>query len=144
MTIATILKEKGGAVFTIFADLSLQQATVELERKRVGAVVVVDTTGAIAGVLSERDIIRQVARRGTAALQETVGATMTRNVITVTRLEAIDAALARMTDRRIRHLPVVESEKLIGIISIGDLVKAKIAQAEAEAAAMKDYLHSGG
>lgn len=144
MTIASILKDKGGAVFTISAELSLHQAAQELERKRIGATVVVDAAGDIVGVLSERDIVRQISRHGASALNETVGATMTRSVITVTRLESIDTALARMTDRRIRHLPVVEEGLLVGIVSIGDLVKAKIAQAEAEAAAMKDYLHTGG
>jgi CBS domain-containing protein len=102
--------------------------------------VVIDAEGEIIGVLSERDLVREIARRGAAALEDRVGAAMTREVITARSDETIDDCLARMTDRRVRHLPVVEEVRLIGIISIGDLVKHRIARAEAEAAAMQAYI----
>jgi CBS domain-containing protein len=140
MLIAHVLREKGAAVHTLSADASLEHAARELDVRRVGALVVLDADGAILGVLSERDLIREVARRGADALGDRVGAAMTRGVITARPDETIDDGLARMTDRRVRHLPVVEGGRLIGIVSIGDLVKHRIAAAEAEAAAMQAYI----
>jgi CBS domain-containing protein len=143
MLIGHVLKDKGGAVHTLRADSTLAQAALELEARKVGALVVTDSTGAIAGVFSERDLVREIARRGSAALQDTVATAMSRSVITATPDETIDDGLARMTDRRIRHLPVVQGGRLMGIVSIGDLVKLKIAKAEAEAAAMQAYIAAG-
>lgn len=140
MLIAQVLKAKGGAVHTLPADTPLEQAAKELDQKRVGALVVLDDTGAILGVLSERDIIRETASGGAKALAKQAGAAMSRDVVTATPHETIDEGLARMTDRRIRHLPVVEGGKLIGIVSIGDLVKHRIEAVEAEAAAMQAYI----
>ena len=96
--------------------------------------------GQIIGVLSERDIVRQVARHGAEALDMPVGGAMTRAVVTVYSETPVDEALQTMTDRRIRHLPVIQSGRLAGVISIGDLVKWKIAETQAEAEAMKSYL----
>jgi CBS domain-containing protein len=143
MTIQTILNGKGDVVYTIDAAKTLSEAASFLDRTKVGAIVVVDAGGAVCGVLSERDIIRQIARSGEAALTQSVADSMTRAVITVDRTETIDVALARMTDRRIRHLPVIEDGRLVGIVSIGDLVKHKIAAATAEAEAMKNYIMAG-
>ena len=140
MLIAHVLRDKGAAVFTLTSDVTLESAARELHTRKVGALVVLDDGGAVIGVLSERDVVREVARRGEKALGDRVSAAMTRSVITAHGQETIDEGLGRMTDRRVRHLPVVEDGRLIGIISIGDLVKHKIAAAEAEAAAMQAYI----
>jgi len=144
MTIARILRDKGAVVHTIPDSMGLIEAARVLDRHRIGAIVAVDATGQVSGVLSERDIVRQLARVGVASMEAPVASIMSRGVITVAPGESVNSALSRMTDRRIRHLPVVERGQLVGIVSIGDLVKHKIAEAEAEAAAMKDYLHAGG
>lgn len=142
MLIAHVLRDKGAAVHTLPIGATLEEAARELDQRRVGSLVVLDENGAICGVFSERDLVREVAKRGCAALNETsVGSAMTRNVITAKPDESVDEGLARMTDRRVRHLPVVDAQGgLIGIVSIGDLVKHRIAAAEAEAAAMQAYI----
>jgi CBS domain-containing protein len=140
MLIAHVLRDKGAAVHTLAAEATLEQAAKELYDLKVGALVVLDEKGGIRGVFSERDLVREVARRGSAALGLPVSAVMTRDVFTARLDETIDDGLARMTDRRIRHLPVLGEGKLIGIVSIGDLVKHRIAAVEAEAAAMQAYI----
>jgi CBS domain-containing protein len=140
MLIAHVIRDKGAAVYSLQADATLEQAAKELNLRRVGALVVVDERGSLIGVLSERDIVREVARRGSGCLGERVSSAMTRDVVTAHPDETIDDGLSRMTDRRIRHLPVIVDGKLIGIISIGDLVKHRIAVVEAESAAMQAYI----
>jgi CBS domain-containing protein len=140
MLIAHVLRDKGAAVHTLPAEATLEYAAKALDRLKVGALVVLDAEGAIVGVLSERDLVREIARRGAGALEDTVGAVMTRDVHTARMDETIDEGLARMTDRRVRHLPVVQEIRLVGIVSIGDLVKHRIAAVEAEAAAMQAYI----
>jgi CBS domain-containing protein len=141
MLIAHVIRDKGAVVHTLSADATLEHAAKELNQRRVGALVVLDENGDILGVFSERDLVREVAKRGADALETTVGAAMTREVITAREDETVDDCLARMTDRRVRHLPVLEQEvRLVGIVSIGDLVKHRIAVAEAEAAAMQAYI----
>jgi CBS domain-containing protein len=143
MLIVNILQNKGEKVYAVGADDTLETAARELAEKRVGAVVVLEKDGALAGVLSERDIIREIAKKGQSALQTTVSAAMTTSVITAGPDETVDDGLARMTDRRIRHLPVIVQGRLIGIVSIGDLVKRKIEEVEAHAAAMQHYISAG-
>ncbi len=140
LLIAHVLRDKGGAVHTLTADATLEHAAKELNARKVGALVVLDEKGSILGVLSERDIVREVAQRGASCLAERVGAAMSRGVITASPEELVDECLARMTDRRVRHLPVVETHRLVGIVSIGDLVKHRIAAVEMEAAAMQAYI----
>ncbi len=140
MLIAHVLRDKGAAVHTLAADVTLEQAAKELHAKKVGALVVLDGAGAILGVLSERDLVREIARRGAAALDDKVTAVMTRDVHTANMDETVDDGLSRMTDRRVRHLPVVVAGQLLGIVSIGDLVKHRIMAVEAEAAAMQAYI----
>jgi CBS domain-containing protein len=140
MLIAHVLRDKGTVVHTVRAEASLEEAVRTLNQKKVGALVVIAENGAISGVLSERDIIREIASGGVQRLEETVGAVMSRDVVTAASSESVDEGLARMTDRRIRHLPVVDGGKLTGIVSIGDLVKHRIAAVEAEAAAMQAYI----
>ncbi|MEN0651696.1 MULTISPECIES: CBS domain-containing protein [Hyphobacterium] len=142
MNVAAILDEKGRDVFSLRADATLSEAAALLDQKRIGAIVVVDSSGAIAGVLSERDIVRQLARMGASALTEPVAGCMTRDVITASPRDTVEEVMASMTDRRIRHLPVLEQGRLAGIVSIGDVVKRKIEQTEADAEAMKAYIAS--
>jgi len=143
MTLEQILKDKGATVFTISANITLQQAARLLDEKKIGSVVATAEDGSLVGVLSERDITRQFARHGAEALTMTVADAMTRDVITAQPTESLDQGLARMTDRRIRHLPVCVDGKLVGLVSIGDLVKWKIHETEAEAEAMKNYIATG-
>lgn len=142
MLIEQILKTKGNEVKTVNAEDTLQVAARELDVARIGAVVAVDRDGAVIGVLSERDIVRQAARNGPSALDMSVADAMTRDVITASPAESVESCLSVMSDRRIRHLPVLRDGALAGIISIGDLVKWKIAATEAEAESLKEYLAS--
>lgn len=140
MLIAQIIRDKGAVVHTLAASAALEEAARELHEKRVGALVVMDAENAIIGVFSERDLVREIARRGAKALQDDVASAMSREVFTARLDETIDDCLGRMTDRRVRHLPVVDEVRLVGIVSIGDLVKHRIALAEAESAAMQAYI----
>jgi CBS domain-containing protein len=140
LLIAHVLRDKGGTVHTLSADATLEQAAKELNLRKVGALVVVDENGALFGVLSERDVVREVAQRGAAALADRVSVAMSRGVITAAAEELVNDGLSRMTDRRVRHLPVVEGGRLIGIVSIGDLVKHQMAAVEAEAASLQAYI----
>ena len=142
MLIEQILKTKGGNVTTIEASQTLAEAARLLDELKIGAVVAMNGDG-LCGVLSERDILRQIARHGAEALQMDVENSMTRGVITATPQETVDQCLARMTDRRIRHLPVIRDGRLAGIVSIGDLVKWKIEEHKAEADAMAEYIKGG-
>lgn len=143
MTIDQILKEKGSGVTTVSDSQTLHAVARVLDEARIGAVVAMCANGNVAGVLSERDIVRQVARNGAGALTMSVSDAMTRDVITASPQESINACLERMTDRRIRHLPIIKDGVLAGLVSIGDLVKWKIAATEAEAEAMKNYIATG-
>jgi len=143
MTIDQILRDKGHEVKTIPASTELRAAAQILDDAKIGAVVALEADGSPCGVLSERDIVRQFARFGEEALSLTVSGCMTRDIITAAPTETVDQGLERMTDRRIRHLPVIDAGKLVGLISIGDLVKWKIAETEMEAEAMKSYIASG-
>ena len=140
MLIAHVIRDKGAVVHTLQADATLEHAARELTLRKVGALVVLDESGGLLGVLSERDVVREVAQRGAACLGDRVSVAMSRSVITALLNETVDEGLARMTDRRIRHLPVVEEGRLVAIVSIGDLVKHRIAAVEAEAAAMQAYI----
>src|SRR5690606_152124 len=127
MLIAQIIRDKGAVVHTLAASATLEEAARELYEKRVGALAVMDAENAIIGVLSERVSVAEIAGRGAKALQDDVASAMSREVFTARMEETIDDCLSRMTDRRVRHLPVVEDVRLVGIISIGDLVKHRIA-----------------
>jgi CBS domain-containing protein len=141
MTIAAILQSKGSEVLTVTADTPVRDAVALLADRRIGAVPVMDG-GRIAGIMSERDIIYRLRSDGAAVLDWTVGRIMTAPAITVEPAADILGALSLMTRRRIRHLPVVEGEALIGVVSIGDLVKFRMDKIEAEAAAMLNYIQS--
>jgi CBS domain-containing protein len=141
--VSQIIKQKGDAVFTVAPDESLAAAARQLNEKRVGALVVLEG-GRVAGILSERDVVREVARGGEGALSHPVSAAMSADVISARPTETVDELLGRMTDRRIRHLPVIAPDgALCGLVSIGDLVKHKISEIEAEAETLKHYIAAG-
>jgi CBS domain-containing protein len=141
MTISAVLRGKGHAVETIAGDASLSEAIARLGEKRIGALPVVDG-GSVAGIISERDIIYCLRDRGAPSLNMPVSAVMTAPVITVDGDMDVLRALALMTERRIRHLPVTEGGRLVGIVSIGDLVKHRMERIEAEAEAMRAYIQT--
>ncbi|MBC9033083.1 CBS domain-containing protein [Sphingomonas sp. JC676] len=141
MTIAAILGGKGHEVVSISADRTVAEAVTLLAGRRIGAVPVLDGD-TIAGIFSERDVIHCLEEFGTAALDRTVSQVMTAPAITVTPAETALGALALMTRRRVRHLPVVDGDKIVGFISIGDLVKYRIDKIESEAEAMRAYIQA--
>lgn len=142
MLVAEILKDKGGAVYSIAPDFTLSRACAELEQKRVGALIVCDGDQVV-GVLSERDVVRAVARDGQVCLTRPVADYMTREVVFAEPGETVAILMGRMTDRRIRHLPVLKAGRLSGVISIGDVVKCQIAEATHEAESLRTYIAAG-
>jgi CBS domain-containing protein len=140
MLVSQILKDKGDMVFTASPGDSVAAVAALLLSRRVGAMVVLDEHHDVAGIVSERDIVRIVAERGAEGLSQPISDCMTRDVVFAEPQESVDELLSRMTDRRIRHLPVCRDKRLIGIISIGDLVKSKIAETVAEAENLKAYI----
>ncbi len=143
MTVAQILRQKGHHVHSVRVDTPLMDALKLLAKHRIGAILVLDDDDNIAGVLSERDVARGLPEKGAALLKENVSALMTRDIITASSEMTIAEVMNLMTERRIRHLPVVDNGKLNGMITIGDVVKSKIAQSEHEAEALKAYIATG-
>jgi CBS domain-containing protein len=141
MTIAAILDGPRPEVVTVDASDRVGAAVALLAERRIGAVPVM-SGAAVIGVLSERDVLYRLARDGAAMLDASVEAAMTSPAITVTRDLSVLNALALMTRRRVRHLPVVENDRMVGFVSIGDLVKWRIDRIEAEAAAMREYIQA--
>jgi CBS domain-containing protein len=142
MLVAEILKDKGDAVYAIGPDLGLSEACAELDRRRVGALIVC-SADKVVGVLSERDVVRAVARDGAAALNRPVKDYMTSEVVFASPGETVEILMGRMTDRRIRHLPVLRDGVLSGVVSIGDVVKLQIAEATREAESLRTYIAAG-
>ncbi|MBY9065133.1 CBS domain-containing protein [Sphingomonas yunnanensis] len=139
MTIAAILRGKGAALVTVSPETTVAGAIALLAEHRIGALPVV-TDGVVRGIFSERDVVRLLAGSDSDVLQARVQDVMTAPALSAAPGDAVLAALSLMTQRRIRHLPVVEDGELRGIVSIGDLVKFRIERIEAEAAAMRDYI----
>ena len=140
MLVSQILRNKGDMVFTAAPNDSVAAVAALLQARKVGAMVVLNDARDVAGIVSERDIVRIVAERGADGLVQPIADCMTREVIFAEPHETVDDLLGRMTDRRIRHLPVCRDGRLIGIVSIGDLVKSKIAESVAEAENLKAYI----
>jgi CBS domain-containing protein len=140
MLVSQILKEKGDLVFTASPTDSVAAVAALLQARKVGAMVVLDEAHDVAGIVSERDIVRVVAELGADGLKQPISACMTRDVVFAAPNETVDELMSRMTDRRIRHLPVCRDGKLVGIVSIGDLVKRKIEESVAEAETLKAYI----
>lgn len=143
MTVQAILNAKGNDVVTIAPSAELASAVKLLADHRIGALIVDGGDRPVAGIISERDVIRVMAELGAAALTLSVGQVMTRKVVTCTRAEIMSSVMELMTAGKFRHLPVVEDDRLFGIISIGDVVKYRLHQIESESAALRDYIRSG-
>ena len=140
MTVARILAEKGREVTTTQPHRARRGVIELLAAKGIGAVVVADASMAVLGILSERDVVRVLAQSGAAALNEPVSRYMTAKVTTVTSSETIDRVMETMTEGRFRHMPVVEDGRLIGIVSIGDVVKRHVSQLDTERQALREYI----
>jgi CBS domain-containing protein len=140
MTVSIILAAKGREVVTTEPNATMKSAVALLAEKRIGAVLVLGADHRLVGILSERDIVRALAERGAAALDEPVSRAMTRKVSTCTESETIPSLMERMTEGKFRHLPVVDQNRLVGMISIGDVVKHRLEDMERDSAAMHDYI----
>lgn len=139
MSIAQIIKSRQQVIISCTAHDSVREAAALLAEKRIGALPVMEG-GKVVGIFSERDLLHGVAREGGAVLDRTVGEVMTSPAITIDTNHDAHSAMTLMTRRRVRHLPVVEGETLLAFVSIGDLVKFRIEQIEAEAEAMREYI----
>jgi CBS domain-containing protein len=140
MTVKAILSRKGSEVLTIDPAATLADAAKLLAERKIGAVVITGVDGRLAGILSERDIVRALAERGADILNERVDRTMTRKVVTCTEAETIASIMERMTAGKFRHLPVVDQGRLTGVISIGDVVKYRLHEIETESQALREYI----
>jgi CBS domain-containing protein len=144
MNVQSILGVKGADVATVSQAASLADAAAQLRDRGIGALVVSDDGVHIDGILSERDIVRALAAHGAGALGRTVGSVMSTDVVTCACEDSVHALMASMTERRIRHLPVVDpAQELAGIISIGDVVKARLGELEHENQALFEYITQG-
>jgi CBS domain-containing protein len=144
MNVETILTSKGSDVATIDQQASLGDAVERLRDRGVGALVVSADGRHIDGIISERDVVRALADHGATALGRTVASVMSKIVVTCRCGDSVDELMAEMTERRHRHLPVVDDQQvMIGIISIGDVVKARVGELQNENQALTDYLHQG-
>src|SRR5262245_7256863 len=140
MNVAAILRQKGRAVSTAQPTTTLLEVANKLAARRIGAIVIMSAKGAVVGIISERDIIRCLAQYGPNCLLRPVSESMTQDVISCEENDTLDELMAMMTERRFRHLPVVTDGALVGIISIGDVVKRHIAEVAMEATAMREYI----
>jgi CBS domain-containing protein len=140
MIVNRILSLKGREVATIEPGRSLSEAARVLAERRIGALLIVDGDRPVTGIISERDIVRAVAMQGAKALEEPVSRFMTEKVVTCTGETSINDVMELMTQQKFRHIPVVESGRLSGIVSIGDVVKLRLEEVEAETQAIKEYI----
>ena len=140
MTVGTILSAKGREVVTTQPGANLTVAAKLLAEKRIGALLIIDSDHRIVGILSERDIVRAIAQRGAVALDDFVSTAMTRDVMTCKETETIASIMDRMTAGRFRHLPVINQGQLVGMISIGDVVKYRVHEMERDTTQMREYI----
>jgi CBS domain-containing protein len=145
MQVIEILREKGREIVALSSEATLLEAARLLARKRIGALVVRDANGALAGILSERDVVRAMAEESASALARPVSLTMTREVATCTELDTVEELMEMMTQGRFRHVPVLdENNQLCGLVSIGDVVKMHIEETAREAATLRQYITAAG
>jgi len=142
MKVENILQAKGADVFSVRGDQKISDAVALLNEKNIGAVIVKDNAEKVIGILSERDVVRRIGADGAGMLNSPISSCMTPDPVTCGLGTSINELMGQMTRRRIRHMPVVEAGKLVGLVSIGDVVKRKIDVAEQEAAALKEYIAS--
>jgi CBS domain-containing protein len=139
MTVKSILDGKGGDVVSVAPDVSLSDAIQLLAMRRIGAVLVMNGS-TLEGILSERDIVRVLGQRGATVLDEPVREVMTRRVVSCRLADTVAAIMEKMTTGKFRHLPVIEEGRIVGLISIGDVVKRRVSEYEKEQEAMRDYI----
>ncbi len=140
MHVRSILDSKGRKTFTEQAGTPLHTAAKLMAKHRIGSLVIVDAGGSVVGILSERDIVHAVAEGGGASLDQPIASAMSSPVATCDEADTVDALMSEMTERRVRHLPVVDGKRLVGMISIGDVVKHRIEEIEREAESMREYI----
>lgn len=140
MQVKHILSQKGRNVVTITTDATLSEAARLMARRRIGAVVVRGRDGAVCGILSERDLVQAIAEESVAALARPVETRMTRNITTCAEFDTVEELMETMTRGRFRHVPVIDEDELVGIVSIGDVVKTRIQETEREAENLRDYI----
>lgn len=140
MTVSIILANKGREVVSIEPNASLAEAVRLLGEKRIGAALILGADRRIAGIISERDIVRVLAERGAAVLEEPVSRTMTRKVESCNESDTVAHIMERMTQGKFRHMPVVDQGQVVGVVSIGDIVKHRLHEMERESTAMRDYI----
>jgi CBS domain-containing protein len=143
MNVAAILNQKGRAVTTARPMMTLMEVANNLAAKRIGAIVIVGAQGEVAGIISERDIIRALSVVGPDCLTQPVSQSMTKKVVTCQETDTLEELMAMMTARRFRRVPVMTDDALVGIISIGDIVKHRVAEVVMEATAMREYITHG-
>ena len=143
MFVSDILAQKGGLVFTVTPGTSIAQLSQQLSTRRIGSVLVLDGEGSVAGIVSERDLVRAMASHGAKAMELEARQVMTRDVVTCDPDDSIDQVMQTMTSGRFRHLPVVRHGELLGLVSIGDVVKARLEETKYETEALKAYIVAG-
>jgi CBS domain-containing protein len=143
MIVSQILKAKGNDVFTVSKDVKISEVSEILASKRIGAIVVIDQNQVVEGIISERDIVRGLAKLGANVLDSSADELMTKNVITRGVDAHIDELMQEMTNSRIRHLPIIDDNKLVGVISIGDVVKNRVEELESEGSMLREYIATG-
>lgn len=142
--ISTILARKGSEVVTVRPDAMLLAAAEALAKRNIGALVVSSDGRTVEGIVSERDLVRELARRGTGAVKQTVAEVMSRDVTTCAPDATVDELMATMTGRRVRHVPILDEGALAGIVSIGDVVKHRLDELEVEKESLEHYVTGGG
>ena len=140
MLVSAILARKGSAVFTVAPDVTVGMATQLLREHGVGALVVSEDGSSVAGIVSERDVVRCLVETGPEVLDRPVAAVMTQAVVTSAPVDSTEQLMETVTTRRIRHLPVVERGRLVGLVSIGDIVASRVHELEEEARLLRDYI----
>jgi CBS domain-containing protein len=142
MTVNDILSAKGGDVISIEPTATLDTAVRKLAEHRIGALLVLGPDHRVVGIVSERDIVRALAERGAGVLTEPLAQVMTRKVVMCAKSETLGEIMERMTTGKFRHVPVIEQDRLIGMVSIGDVVKHRVQEMEREAEALHDYIRT--
>jgi CBS domain-containing protein len=142
MNVQSILDTKGRDVISIAPTATLHTAVRRLAEHRIGALLVLGPDHRVVGIVSERDIVRVLAERGAAVLSEPLSTVMTRTVVTCTRSDTIGEIMERMTTGKFRHLPVLDQERVVGVVSIGDVVKLRLREMEDESSALRDYIQT--
>ena len=143
MTVARILAGKGRGITTVPPGATLRDVVDVLAAKHIGALIVVDEGRAMVGIVSERDVVRAIARRGVDALEDSVSDHMTREVVTAAETDSVVETVQKMSKGKFRHMPVLERGQLAGIVSVGDAIKYRLEQMEAEQSALRDYIATG-